>query len=302
MKKHYKKPITNNKKSGFVKRKTEDGLDNPKYVDVLSEDKPIANQKFGCFSFISPEKILENKELFYFSSFIKKWNFSKSVIIFDNFLHYISESYKIDYKSLADNFKDFLEEEKGKLNYPELWDDYKTYLDNNETYLQNEFNKRNNFTTSVRAIKCRGVYASEEEANFHAKILRESDPTFDILVGPVGVWLPWDPDAYKTGNVEYIEEELNQLMHEKIKNEELAKNAFDKRILDAKKKSMEDNKEKSEKYGNKISQTLDENGKLVGINNTQESKLSKQDSVAVNDIVNELFEGDDIVINKKNKN
>jgi hypothetical protein len=31
----------------------------PSYVDVLSEDKPISGQKFGCFSFLSPEKILK---------------------------------------------------------------------------------------------------------------------------------------------------------------------------------------------------------------------------------------------------
>ena len=33
-----------------------------KHVDLLDEDKPIANQKFVCISFVSPEKILEKKE------------------------------------------------------------------------------------------------------------------------------------------------------------------------------------------------------------------------------------------------
>ena len=33
-----------------------------KYVDLLDEDKPIANQKFVCISFVSPEKIIEKKE------------------------------------------------------------------------------------------------------------------------------------------------------------------------------------------------------------------------------------------------
>ena len=33
-----------------------------KHVDLLDEDKPIANQKFVCISFVSPEKIVEKKE------------------------------------------------------------------------------------------------------------------------------------------------------------------------------------------------------------------------------------------------
>ena len=31
-------------------------------VDLLDEDKPIAEQKFACLSFVSPEKILKQKD------------------------------------------------------------------------------------------------------------------------------------------------------------------------------------------------------------------------------------------------
>ena len=41
--------------SSFTKKMNADGSTNPTYVDVLDEDKPIANQKFVCVSFISPE-------------------------------------------------------------------------------------------------------------------------------------------------------------------------------------------------------------------------------------------------------
>ena len=40
--------------------------------------------------------------------------------------------------------------------------------------------------------------------------------------------------AYKTGRVEYLEEQLNQLMSEKNKNEENAKIQFEKRVRDTK--------------------------------------------------------------------
>ena len=56
---------------GFEKKTTKTGEINPKYVDVLDEDKPIAGQKFVCISFISPEKIIKQMELFFFEEFLK---------------------------------------------------------------------------------------------------------------------------------------------------------------------------------------------------------------------------------------
>ena len=130
------------------------------------------------------------------------------------------------------------------------------------------FNKLNDFQTSVRGIKIRGSYSSQAEAELRAKKLRESDPNHDIFVGPIGVWMPWDPDAYKTGRVEFMEEELNQLHQEKLKNEEKAKQEFDQRIRDAKRKAIEENVKKARESGNKLTQTLTEDGELVGVTKT----------------------------------
>ena len=49
----------NSAKKGF-ERKLVNGKNNPKYVDLLEEDKPIAGQKFVCVSFYLL-KILLNK-------------------------------------------------------------------------------------------------------------------------------------------------------------------------------------------------------------------------------------------------
>ena len=46
----------------FERKKLSDGNNNPKYIDLCDEDAPIAGQKFACFSFISPEKILKDIE------------------------------------------------------------------------------------------------------------------------------------------------------------------------------------------------------------------------------------------------
>ena len=60
--------------------------DAPKYfVDLLNEDKPIAGQKFACVSFVSPEKILKQKNHFFFEEFLKGWELSKSMEKFTQF-------------------------------------------------------------------------------------------------------------------------------------------------------------------------------------------------------------------------
>ena len=181
-----------------------DGTINTKYVDVLDEDKQIAGQKFACISFISPEKILEDKNLFFFKQFVKQWEVSKSMEKFTQFLNYAAFKYKISFDDISKELEEFVESERDNIVNSNMSDEYKTYIDNNEVRLQAEFDKANEFQTSTRGVKIRGVFPSQGEAELRAKILRESDPNHDVFVGPVGMWLPFDPEAYKTGRVEYL--------------------------------------------------------------------------------------------------
>jgi len=279
-------------------RRVKNGQPNPKYVDLLEVDKPIAGQNFGCFSFITPEKILKQREMFFFDEFLKKWELSKSMEKFTQFLNFLSYKYKVSFEDVIKDYEEFIKEERENILTTSIEADYKTFLDNSEEELEKQFNVKNNFQTSVRGFKCRGNFASQEEAELRAKLLREADPNFDIFVGPVGQWLCWDPEAYKTGKTEYMEEELNQLMGEKVKNETFAKNAFEQRIKDTKKKAIEDNIKNAEKSGNLLTQTIDEDGNLIGIQNTQEKVLLEKDAISVADIRSELFDGDNIVIGK----
>jgi len=286
-------------KKGF-ERKEVNGKENPKYVDILEIDKPIAGQNFVCMSFVSPEKILKQKEVFFFEEFLKNWEFNKSMEKFIQFVNFVSYKYNISFEDLNNDFKEFVQEEKDNLVKSSLDDDYKTYMDNHEEELQKKFDIANNFQTSTRGLKIRGVYPTQEEAELRCKMLREIDPNHDILVGPVGTWMPWDPEAYKTGRVEYMEEELNQLMHEKQKNEANAKTAFEQRVKETKQKAIEENIKKAEKSGNTLSQTIDEQGNLIGVNNanTQEFALSEQENISTADICRELFEGENVVVGK----
>jgi hypothetical protein len=287
----------NSKKQGFEK-KMENGKPNPKYVDLLEEDKAIAGQKFVCVSFISPEKILKQKEIFFFEEFLKKWELNKSMEKFVQFLNFVSYKYNMNFDDLTNDFKEFVKEEKDSLSTSSMEDEYKTFLDNNEEDLEKKFGIKHNFQTSIRGVKIRGAYPSLEEAELRCKMLREVDPNHDVYVGPVGLWMPWEPEAYKTGRVEYMEEELNQLMSEKNKNETNAKSAFDQRVKESKKKAIEENIKNAEKSGNTITQTIDEQGNLIGINNVNsaETSFKDQDEVSAADIRKELFEGENIVV------
>ena len=143
-------------------------------------------------------------------------------------------------------------------------------------------------------MKIRGVYATQGEAELRCKLLREVDPNHNVYVGPVGMWMPWDPEAYKTGRVEYMEEELNQLMSEKNKNEEKAKQEFEKRVLETKRKAIEENIKLAKENQNKLTQNIDKEGNLYGVNNTIENSLTGENITSA-DIKKELFEGDNII-------
>ena len=269
-------------------------------MDVLDEDKQIAGQKFVCISFISPEKIVKQKELFLFEEFLKKWEFSKGMEKFIQFLNFVSYKYKLSFDEISKDFKEFLSEEQELIVKGSMEDDYKTFMDQNEEELENAFNLKYNFQTSTRGIKIRGVYPTMEEAELRCKMLREIDENHDVFVGPVGLWMPWDPEAYKTGRVEYMEDELNQLMHEKTKNESFAKSAFDQRVKETKKKAIEENIKNAEKTGATLTQNIDADGNLIGVGNmnTQEKTLKDQEGISAANIRAELFEGENIIIGK----
>lgn len=289
--------------SNFTK-KTEDGTINENYIDLLDEDQPIANQKFTCVSFISPEKILKKKELFLFEQFLQKWEYNKSMEKFIAFLNFISAKYHLDFNQVTEDFKEFVGEEQTMLKSYSVEDDFKTFLDHQEEQLTDEFNKTHKFQTNTRGLKIRGNYPSLEEAELRCKLLREKDPAHDVYVGPVGIWMPWDPDAYKTGKVEYLEENLNQLMNEKNKNEFHAKNEFEKRVKETKQKAIEDNLKKAQNSKNVLTQTIDTSGNLINITNmnTQETVLRNSGEPITHRAIEELlFEGDNIVIPNKKK-
>lgn len=275
--------------SSFEKKTLPNGETNPKYVDLCDEDPAIAGQKFACMSFVSPEKILMKREVYLFNQFIKQWEFSKSMERYFEFIHFMAYKHTLDVEKLIDDFNDFVKEESSKLKKSGIEDDYKNFMDKQEEKLNEQFSRDHSFQTSVRGMKFRGAFPTQDEAELKCKSLREKDPNHDIFVAPVGIWVPWDPDAYKTGRVEHLEEELNALHHEKMKNEEKAKKDFEERIRETKKKAIMENIEKAKTAGNTLTQTIDEEGNLTGVKETVDFESREATTAESTQIRNELF-------------
>lgn len=75
----------------------------------------------------------------------------------------------------------------------------------------------------IRGLKIRGVYETKEEAGERCKQLSSEDPDFDVFVGEVGKWLPWNPDPNDAKDQVYDNEELNKLMNAHKENNAKAK-------------------------------------------------------------------------------
>ena len=106
-----------------------------------------------------------------------------------DFIHFVAYKHSINVEKLIDDFNDFIKEEATKLKKSGVDDDFKNFMDNEE---RNEDLIKHSFQTSVRGLKIRGVFGTQDEAEMMSKKLRENDPNHDIFVGPVGVWVPWD--------------------------------------------------------------------------------------------------------------
>ena len=180
-----------------------------KEVDYLDEDKPIRGQNFVLLSFLSPEDVLVNKEAYMFSQFITK--FSKDMT---TLLDGISAKYS-DSKDFVDSIK---ENNAYIFNPKDMSEQYGFYKSVNNQELETSYHRDNNFVTSIRGIKVRGVFDTIEEAKNRSEFIKKIDNKFNIYIAQVGCWCPWSPNPDCLENQEYAETQLNTLMKEYKKN------------------------------------------------------------------------------------
>jgi hypothetical protein len=71
----------------------------------------------------------------------------------------------------------------------------------------------------IRGVKIRGVYSSREKAEKALEVLKKKDKYFDIWLGEVGKWLPWNPNTSQVEEVKYRNKKLDKIMGKVHKTE-----------------------------------------------------------------------------------
>jgi hypothetical protein len=214
--------------------------------DFLTEDPEISSQKFVLLSFLSPEKILKSKDLFFFQKFLNdyalQWRTSrleawlaeqvnglnaKMETLAGNLDKKDLSGAAVDVRSnllrvdtLIEEFQQYTRKNTREVSESTLKDDYETFVFKNGAKLEDEFFSANQFRTTIRGIKVRGVFSSDVEASARARRLQKSDPNFNIYMGAVGKWMAWEPEPNTVADQEYANDQLNTLMKKYRENEE----------------------------------------------------------------------------------
>ena len=150
--------------------------------DYLEVDETIPGQNYVCLSFLSPESLMQNKEAFKCTKFLQS---------------YCKEQ---------------------KLKFEEVYGKYQDFVYKYEDKLQRDFDEQNEFQTSMRGLKVRGVFDTRQAAEDRAKKLSLRDSAFHTFVGQVGYWLPWDPNADKVADEVFQDSQLNDMMEKYQEN------------------------------------------------------------------------------------
>ena len=196
--------------------------------DYLDVDKPLPGQNFYCISFVSPDKVLQRKDMWFFHHYEKNF-IGKMKHIFNGKLDDIiskCEDGTVDISEIV-ALKKSVEDVSAKesCTFDEFKEKFEDFRFADEEKLNEAFDKVNNFQTSVRGVKVRGVFDTKREADVRAAVLQRQDPSFDVFVGQVGYWCPWAPNPQKIADIEYLNNDLNRLVKE-YKANEAKKDAF----------------------------------------------------------------------------
>jgi hypothetical protein len=223
--------------------------------DFLDEDTEIPGQKVVLLSFLSPEKVLEKKELFFFQKFLQSYEVDWKVKNLEKFLienakkvndeleaHAVELEKKDQYDAaqicrkncisiaeIMSSYETFIQKSRNELNKTVIANAHDDFMYQNKKKLEEEFYELNQFRTSIRGVKVRGVYSNVKEAELKAKKLQNKDKYHNIYMAEVGKWTPWDPEAHEIKEQSYNNDQLNTLMSEYRKNEDSREKFFEER-------------------------------------------------------------------------
>ena len=231
----------------------------------LEDDPEIPSQQWVLLSFLSPENVLAKKDVYFFQQFLSKFEINIKTkfmeehlakmtnTINDSLEKHALEFEKLDLSGVATTCRDskirvdtvltslhdYVQKNINELSYDKLKESYDDYIYKNGTALEDEFYQKNQFQTSIRGLKVRGIYSSKEEADAMSKKLIRIDPIFNIYNARVGKWLPWDPEPSRIKENVYAEDELNTLMKKYQENEEAREEFYREKKMKMKNRNVE---------------------------------------------------------------
>ena len=101
------------------------------------------------------------------------------------------------------------------------------------------------------ALKIRGVFSTEKEAQKHANTLMQLDSNFDVFLVEMNKWLPIPPDMDKIEDQVYQNKKLNELIQgyheEQFKSKQYFESRKQEEIEDAIRRLQEEKTKNEEK-------------------------------------------------------
>ena len=188
-------------------------------VDYLEEDPELPNQRYCIVSFISPEKVIAQKNDYYFSKFIEWMDYEWKVKGVEHFVAYLSKKYSVNIDEIMKDFREFEKTHRADIKKTDVPEQYQVFLLKHEKELQERFDRDNNFQCNIRGVKVRRAFPSYEEAQMWCKVLQRKYPKDNLMIGRMGCWLPWEPSEHLMENVEYANTQLNEIMRKYQENE-----------------------------------------------------------------------------------
>jgi len=246
-------------------RNLEDNTTTVDDVDYLDVDKPLPGQNYYCISFISPDKVLNQKEQYFFHQYEQKRLNEYNTLLntqLDTLVNKcedgtidISEIIKLK-KQINDVYK------KESYSFEQFKDKFEDFKFSDEEKVGEDFDKKNNFKTSIRGVKVRGVFDTKREADIRASVLQRQDTNFDVFVGQVGYWCPWDPNPQKITDIEYVNKELNTLMKEYKANLAKKDQFYEEQKRERQKDAIVLSAEERIKHHHELQKTLDQKNEM----------------------------------------
>lgn len=224
--------------------------DDGSLVDYLDEDPEIPTQKYVIVSFLSPEKIIQDKNRFMFGEFMKFMDYDWKVKGMEHFMTFLSKKYALKIDDLLKDATEFAQVRDKEIRETDLEEQYQVFLLKHEKELQEKYDNSVEFKTNVRGVKVRRSFPTVEEAQIMAKVFQRKYPKDNLFIGKVGAWLPWDPSEHLMPEVEYAEKELNELMR-RYKENESNKEMFFAEERESKIKAQKEENERRKKENQK---------------------------------------------------